>query len=240
MTLIDHLLELRNRLLAAMIALVVGVVIGILITEPVFLYLMLPGKNVGVDQLLATGPTDSIIAYLRVSLLIGATLSIPVVTYQLLMFIIPGLTKGEKRIVLASIPAVTLLFLVGVGFAWFVMVPPALDLLANFQSDIFEAMWTADRYLGFITALLFWMGVAFQTPLVFFVLALLGIVTAKTLASQWRVAIVGIAVAAAIITPTPDPINMMLVMGPLLGLYLFSIVLVFLGSRRFRRAVQTT
>lgn len=240
MSIIDHLLELRNRLLKAVMALGVGVVLGIFVTEPVFRYLLEPGKRVGVDRLLVTAPTDSILSYLRVSLLIGATISIPIVTYQLLMFIVPGLTRQEKRIVISSIPAVTLLFLVGVGFAWFVMVPPALDILANFQTDIFNAMWTADRYLGFITALLFWMGVSFQTPLIFFVLSLLGIVTARTLVKQWRIAIIGIAVAAAIITPTPDPVNMLLVMAPLLVLYGFSILLTALGSRRFNRVVTPT
>jgi sec-independent protein translocase protein TatC len=238
MSLMDHLLELRTRLLRAVIALGVGVTLGIFVTEPVFRYLMEPGKRAGVEQLLATAPTDSILSYLRVSLLIGAIISIPIVTYQLLMFIVPGLTRTEKRIVISSIPAVTILFGVGVAFAWFVMIPPALNLLANFQSDIFEAMWTADRYLGFITALLFWMGVAFQTPLIFFVLSLLGVLTARVLIRQWRVAIVAIAAAAAIITPTPDPVNMLLVMAPLLVLYLFSILLTALGSRRFNRAVQ--
>jgi sec-independent protein translocase protein TatC len=238
MSLLDHLLELRNRLLKAVIALGVGVTLGIFVTEPVFNYLLAPGKLVGVEKLYATAPTDSILSYLRVSLLIGAMISIPIVTYQILMFIVPGLTRQEKRIVISAIPAVTLLFLVGVGFAWFVMVPPALDILANFQSEIFEPIWTADRYLGFVTALLFWMGVSFQTPLVFFILALLGVLTPGALARQWRVAIVAIAAAAAIITPTPDPVNMLLVMAPLLALYIFSILLVFIGSRRFRRALQ--
>src|SRR5690606_3533943 len=122
-------------------------------------------------------------------------------------------------VVLMALPAITLLFAVGALFSWFVLIPPALDFLANFQSDVFIVEWTADGYLGFVTSLVFWMGVAFETPLVFFVLALLGFVTPRALIKNWRIAIVGAAVAAAIITPTVDPVNMFLVVAPLLALY---------------------
>jgi sec-independent protein translocase protein TatC len=233
MTLMDHLVELRDRLLKAMIALAVGTLLGFLVTEQVFVFLLEPARRIGIDALTTLAPTDSIVNYLRVSLLIGAILSVPMVTYQILMFIVPGLTKREKRVMLSSLPGVTGLFMVGVAFAWLILIPPALDFLAGFQPQIFKANWTADQYLGFVTALLFWMGVAFQTPLIFFVLSLLGFVGPRTLIKQWRIAIVGSAIAAAIITPTVDPVNLFLVMGPLLALYLFSIILVFFGSRRF-------
>jgi sec-independent protein translocase protein TatC len=147
------------------------------------------------------------------------------------MFIIPGLTRKEKRILLSAIPAITLLFVIGVLFAWFILVPPALSFLSTFQEPLIKTEWVADEYLGFVTALLFWMGVAFETPLVFFVLALMGIVGAGALLKNWRVAIVGAAIAAAFITPTVDPVNMMLVMGPLMALYALSILLVVIGRR---------
>lgn len=237
MSLWEHLNELRQRLVKAFLALVVGIVLALLVTEVVFNYLMVPYRNiVGADRLGALGPTDALISYLRVSLLVGAIIAIPVITYQILMFILPGLTNKERRIVLLSLPVITLLFLIGVGFAWFVLIPPALDFLANFQSDLFEVEWTGDAYIGFVTALLFWMGVAFQTPLIFFVLSIMGLVEPGPLARQWRVAIVGSAVAAALITPTIDPVNMFLVMGPLMVLYVISIILVYFGSRRFSRA----
>jgi sec-independent protein translocase protein TatC len=133
--------------------------------------------------------------------------------------------------VLMSLPAVTLLFLVGTAFSWFILMPPALGFLEGFQQNLFRSEWTADLYLSFVTSLIFWMGVAFETPLVFFVLGLLGLVSAMPLIRNWRVAIVGAAVAAAFITPTVDPVNMALVMGPLLALYLMSIGLVFIARR---------
>ncbi|MDX2140186.1 MAG: twin-arginine translocase subunit TatC [Chloroflexota bacterium] len=227
MTLWDHLDELRKRITWAAISLLIGTIIGVAVAAPVLLELQKPyGREFQV-----IGPTDSVVAYFRVSLLVGGILAIPMITYQVLVFILPGLTRKEKRYVLTALPAITLLFLVGAAFAWYILVPPAMGFLENFQATIFEPDWTAEAYLGFVTALIFWMGVAFQTPLIFFITALLGFVTAGGLLKQWRIAIVSSAIAAALITPTIDPVNMALVMGPLLVLYLFSIILVAIGRR---------
>jgi sec-independent protein translocase protein TatC len=223
----DHLDELRSRLVKAALSLVVGTAIGVAVASPVLQFLVAPYG----ERLQVLGPTEGVVAYFRVSLLIGGILAIPMITYQLLMFILPGLTDKEKRILLMSIPPITILFLVGVAFAWYVLVPPALGFLEGFEPTLFKPEWTADLYLGFVTSLLFWMGVAFETPLVFFVLSLLGFVGASVLLKNWRIAIVGAAIAAALITPTIDPVNMFLVMGPLLALYGLSIVLVYIGSR---------
>jgi sec-independent protein translocase protein TatC len=230
MSFLEHLNELRIRFTRAAIALAIGTVIGFPLSRPLLIYLQGPYG----DRFQALDPTSNVISYFRVSLLIGAIIAIPVITYQLLMFIMPGLTNKEKRRLLTALPAITLLFLIGAAFSWFVLIPPALDFLQNFQGDIFRAEWTADGYLGFVTALVFWMGVAFETPLIFFVLALLGLVSARVLIKNWRIAVVGSAVAAALITPTIDPVNMFLVMGPLLTLYAISILLVVIG-RRFSR-----
>lgn len=227
MGLLDHLYELRDRLAKAFIALVAGTLAGLLIGEPVLKYLQSPYGR----EFTVLGPTGGVVAYFRVSLMIGAILSIPVVTYQILMFVIPGLTAKEKRIVLYSLPAIVGLFLVGIMFSWFVLIPPALDFLETFASDIFRAEWTADQYLGFVTSLIFWMGVAFEIPLIFFVLGLIGLVSPANLLNSWRFAVVGASIAAALITPTVDPVNMMLVMAPLLALYGASIVLVGIGNR---------
>lgn len=230
MGLFEHLDELRRRLFVAALALVLGTAVGVWAATPVLEFLQQPyGKEFTV-----LGPTGGVVAYFRVALMVGAMLAIPVITYEILMFILPGLTGKEKRIVMMSLPAVTGLFIIGVAFAWFGLIPPALGFLAGFQPTLFKPEWTADLYLGFVTSLVFWMGVAFQTPLVFFVVALLGMVDARTLVKNWRIAVVGAAIAAALITPTVDPVNMMLVMGPLLGLYVLSILLVVIGKRMSR------
>jgi sec-independent protein translocase protein TatC len=235
MSLLDHLNELRQRLTKAALALVVGTIIGAIIAGEVFEYLLTPYCVIQavIDcRLQVLGPTEGIIAYFRVALMLGAIIAIPVLTYQILMFVVPGLTRKERRFVLMALPAITLLFLTGVAFAWFGLMPPALGFLQGFMPTLFKPEWTADLYLSFITALIFWMGVAFEMPLVLFVLALLGFVRAGTLARNWRIAVVLSSIAAAFITPTVDPVNMMLVMIPLLGLYLISIGLVWLGTRQ--------
>lgn len=234
MSLWDHLDELRSRLFKAVLALVLGTLAGVAVATPVLEFLIEPYGR----ALVVLDPTGGVVQYFRVALLVGGILSIPMITYQLLAFILPGLTRREKRILVLSIPPVTLLFLVGVVFAWYILIPPALDFLVNFQTDIFRAEWTSDRYLGFVTSLLFWMGVAFETPLVFFVLSILGFVTPRPLIQNWRIAIVGAAIAAAVITPTVDPVNMGLVIVPLLALYLLSILLVWIGMRFNRPAAD--
>jgi sec-independent protein translocase protein TatC len=228
MSLLEHLEELRSRLFKIALALVLGTIVGTFFASPLLEFLKRP---YGSQPFTALGPTDSVVSYFRVSLMLGAIIAIPVITYQILRFILPGLTRKETRLVLLSLPAITLLFLVGVVFTWLLLIPPAINFFAGFQPDLFENFWTADRYLGFVTALIFWMGVAFETPLIVFVVSLLGMVTAGALARNWRVAIVGSSVAAALITPTIDPVNMTLVMGPLLALYLLSILMATIGAR---------
>jgi sec-independent protein translocase protein TatC len=254
MGLFEHLNELRIRLFRAAIALVIGTIIGLALAGPGLEYLRMPYcQIVAVNDAVAAGetnvdpntieinldrcrfqtlgPTGGVVAYFRVALTIGGIISVPLITYQLLMFIFPGLTRREKRILLMSLPAVMLLFLIGTAFSWFILMPPALGFLEGFQQNLFRSEWTADLYLSFVTSLIFWMGVAFETPLIFFVLGLLGLVGAMPLIRNWRVAIVGASVASALITPTIDPVNMALVMGPLLTLYLLSIGLVYIARR---------
>lgn len=227
MGLFEHLDELRRRLFISAFALIIGTIAGVAVATPVLEFLQKPYG----DAFLVTDPTGGVVQYFRVAIMVGASLSIPVITYEVLMFILPGLTRQEKKLLVISLPPITLLFIVGVAFAWFILIPPALNFLVGFQPTIFHAQWTADHYLGFVTSLLFWMGVAFETPLVFFVLSIFGVVTSRQLLHQWRIAVVGAAIAAAVITPTVDPVNMMLVMGPLMALYVLSIVLVSFGSR---------
>ncbi|HZY41332.1 MAG TPA: twin-arginine translocase subunit TatC, partial [Anaerolineae bacterium] len=136
-----------------------------------------------------------------------------------------GLENKEKRYVRFVVPGATVLFLIGVGFAWSIMLPAAIGFLSTFQSEVFKSDWRADAYIPFVTSLMFWIGVSFEMPLIVFFLAKLKLVTAGLLLKGWRFAVVGIAVIAAVITPTVDPFNMMLVMAPLILLYFFSILL---------------
>ncbi len=231
LTLLDHLNELRSRLIRSMIALAVGVLLAAVFTGELLSYLIRPYGT----ELQVLGPTESVVMYFRVALLAGAIFAIPYITYQLFMFIAPGLKRREKRWILLALPATTGLFLTGVAFAWFIMVPAALGFLQDFESDVFKAEWTAERYIAFLTSLLFWIGVAFELPVVVFVLARLGILGPGPLIRNWRLAVVLITVVAALITPTVDPFNMILVIAPLLVLYVLSIGLAIIAYPRTAR-----
>jgi sec-independent protein translocase protein TatC len=145
----------------------------------------------------------------------------------------PGLQPRERKWIWLVIPTATLFFAAGVAFAYFVMLPTALPFLLSFMG--IETSPRPGNYFGFVLNLMFWVGVSFEMPLVVFVLARLGIVNVKGLLKQWRFAVIGSAILSALITPTPDPVNMGLMMIPLLGLYLLSVLFaVFAGRQRTR------
>lgn len=225
MSLLEHLEELRDRLVVS--AIVVGVTSAIAaIFTPWILELLISPYG---QRLQIISPTEGIAVYFRVALTGGLILSMPVLVYQFLMFILPGLEENEKRYVFWGVPAATVLFLVGVAFAWFILVPTAIGFLSTFLPDIFATEWRSREYIPFVTSLVFWIGLSFETPLIIFIMSKLKIVTPQFLIKQWRFAVVIIAIAAAMITPTPDPFNMALVMLPLFGLYGFSILLSYLA-----------
>jgi sec-independent protein translocase protein TatC len=226
--LLEHLRELRTRLLRSVLVLIAAVLLSVVFTSLLLKYLIQPyGK-----ELQVLGPTESVMMYFRVALLAGAVLASPYITFQLFMFIAPGLHRREKRVIYLALPATTGLFLTGVAFAWFIMTPAAFKFLRDFESGVFRAEWTAELYIRFLTSLLFWIGVAFEMPVVIFVLARLGVLGPQALIRNWRLAVVLSTVAAALITPTVDPFNMLLVLGPLLVLYAISIGLAAIAYPR--------
>jgi sec-independent protein translocase protein TatC len=230
MSFLEHVEELRMRLLRVLLGIAVGMGVALLFTNPVLNYL----KDAYGDRLLIIDPTESIVVFFRVCLLLGAVLASPYITYQLFMFILPGLTRQEKRWVFLALPATTALFLFGIIFTWTFLVPAYVNFLQGFQSDVFKVNWTADNYIGFITAVLFWHGAAFETPLIFFVLGRFGVVTAASMLGYWRHAVVAASVIAAFITPTVDPLTMLVITVILVALYGLSVVLVGLTTG-FRR-----
>lgn len=221
MTLWMHLDELRKRLMHSLIAIVVGVVICIIFAE--FLLEVLARPIGGFDNLLSLQVTENFSAYFRVTLLGGFILALPFILVQLYLFIAPGLTKTEQRWVLIAVPLASGLFLAGTAFAYFVMLPAALPFLTEFPGPTVLPKW--NDYINFVTGLIFWIGLSFETPLIMYMLAKLGVVNARGLLKGWRIAIIMIAVIAAVATPTPDPINMAILMLPLLLLYFLGILL---------------
>jgi sec-independent protein translocase protein TatC len=233
-SILEHLNELRIRLTWAAVGLVLATVVSFSFTRPLLAFLIEPYG----EQLQTLSPTEGIETYFKVALVSGAILSMPWILFQFWRFISPGLHKSEKRYVYIFIPSATFLFLLGVFFAWFVLLPAAILFLSDFLPTIFNAEWTGQEYISFATTFLFWIGVSFEMPLIIYFLARFGIVSWRTLREQWRFAIVGIAILAAAVTPSIDPVTMLLTMVPLVLLYGLSIILARFGQRQFERRMR--
>lgn len=222
MPLMEHLKELRKRLIRAFIALFFTTAISFVFARQVFVILLEPLGDVAVQAL---KPTESISNYMKVALLCGIILAMPFIVYQIARFLAPGLTKKERRYLYVLVPGATLCFLTGVAFAYFIMLPAALPFLGSFMADLIEQNWAIGEYLSFVTSLLFWIGVAFELPLFVYFLAKVGVIDAQTLSKNRKYAVIAIAFLSAVITPTVDPLNMALVMGPLIVLYEVGVIL---------------
>jgi sec-independent protein translocase protein TatC len=232
-TILEHINDLRIYLTRALIGLVVATILSFSVAQQVLEFLIEPYG----ELLDVISPTEGIETYFKVALVCGVVLSMPWILFQVWRFISPGLKKSEKKYVYIFVPSAFLLFLTGVSFAWFVLLPAAINFLSTFMSDIFESRWISREYISFATTFLIWLGVSFEMPLIVYFLARFGIVGPTTLREQWRFAIVGIAVLAAVITPSIDPLTMLLTMVPLLILYGVSILLASLGQRQFSKTV---
>nr|MBN1229858.1 twin-arginine translocase subunit TatC [Anaerolineae bacterium] len=177
----------------------------------------------GAERLIAIGVTEPFGVFFRVSIMLGIILASPYVTAQLWVFVAAGLKYKERRAFYLFVPFAVLLFLLGALFAYLAMLPAAVPFLVGFMG--FDATPTLENYVKFVTNVILWVGISFEMPLVIFLLAKTGIVNARMLAKNWRIAIILIAILAAVVTPTPDPVNMGIVAAPLAALYLLSIVL---------------
>lgn len=229
MTLLEHMIELKDHLVRIAIALVVCSAGTFVLAKRILEWLLLPmGKYEGQYAVIATKPTTTISIFMKLSLFSGAIVAMPFIVYQVLHYILPGLTGREKRALFWIVPGATVFFVGGAAFAYFVMIPAAIPFLLGFWSELIEQNWMIDEYIPFVTGLIFWVGVSFETPLIMAFLSRLGVVTSKQMLAVWKFAVVAIAIAAAFITPTPDPFNMGLVMAPLISLYFFGIVLAWL------------
>ncbi len=224
----EHLNILRRHLFRALLFWLLATLGALAFTPRLIDFLSRPIG--GIQQLQAIEVTEPIGVFFRVALLAGFAVALPYIYFELYLFAASGLRPRGRLLGLLALPLVLLFFLGGMAFAYYVMLPTALPFLLNFMG--IPTLPRPSSYIRFVTGLMFWIGVAFEFPLAIYLLAGIGWVEAKTLAEHWRIAVVFIAVLAAAITPTVDPINMLLVMGPMLVLYGLSILLARIAQKR--------
>jgi len=216
MSIFDHLEELRWRIFYSLIAVGVGIIGCFIFVRPIVEILQVPAQGVKFLQL---APGEYFFVSMKVAGYSGLLVASPFIVYQILLFILPGLTRGERRLLVPVIVGSTLLFGVGLVFAYYALVPAALKFFISYGEDVVEQMWSIDKYFRFVLLLLFSTALAFQIPIIQVLLGLLGIVSSKAMLSGWRYIVLGAVVLGAVLTPSTDPLTQSLLAGAVLGLY---------------------
>ncbi len=232
----DHIESLRMHLFRMLIGLAVGVGISFYFAIPLMEYMA--GPVGGLPKLQAIQVTEEIGVFMRVAVTSGIAIMLPYIAFEVWLFAAPGLTSKEKKNTLFGIPLATILFLSGMAFTFYVLLPSALPFLGGFTA--ISQNWTAGEYFGFVTGLMIWIGIFFEFPLIIYLLTSIGLVQPAILQKQWRLAIVIIAIIAAAVTPTVDPVNMTLVMLPMSLLYFISIGMSYIAYAGRRKNMQAT
>jgi len=227
MSFFEHLVDLRKRLINSAIAIAIGAMIGVSVAQKVIGFIVRPMQEAlrrqhMDDKLIYTSPAGMINIIITFGLYLGIVLAAPFVLYQVWLFIAPGLYKHERKAITSFLVSSVFLFLAGLAFGYFVMLPYVLEFLTSFQGP-FRPLISINEYFDFIFIVLLGLGVIFELPVLIFFLALFGIVTPRFLWKNLRYAILIIAIVAAIITPTPDATTMLIFMAPMVGLYFLGI-----------------
>jgi sec-independent protein translocase protein TatC len=227
LTILEHLQELRYRVMVCAGALLVGVAVSAWpLTGWAIDFLKEPAEaKVDNFEVVFIEPLEGWTTYFRVTLLLGIAVAMPVIIYQMLAFVGPGLTKDERRWVIPIVLGASVMFIAGFAFAYYIELPPALGFLLNPPENIGEPTIRVSKYYDFVTRLMLVTGLVFELPLIVMAFAKLGVVTSRKLLGWWRQSIILAFVAAAVVTPSIDPITQSLVAGPIVVLYFLGIVL---------------
>jgi sec-independent protein translocase protein TatC len=222
LSLIEHLEELRRRLYVMAIGVAVMTAIAFTFAETLIRILLLPS---GLRSCVTLAPTEGFATFMRVSLFAGIAMAMPIIVWQLFAYIDPALLPNERRFVLRLGPFVVLLFMTGMAFCYFLLLPQALGFLVNFGGTVFDPQLRCAEYIEFVTVFILAMGIVFEVPAIMFALVRVGVVSRRRLAAMRRYVFLGVFVAAALLTPTPDPFNQTLVAIPLYVLYELGLLL---------------
>jgi sec-independent protein translocase protein TatC len=242
MTFFEHLSELRKRIIYSLYAIGIGAFIGVYVSKYVIKFIIRPIVKALTDahldpQLVYTHPAGYLNTYITLGVYIGIVLASPFVLYQIWLFVAPALYKHERSAVTGFVFSTVFLFLAGIAFGYFITLPYILRFLVSFQGPIssIKPMITVNEYFDLVLLILLGLGLVFEMPILIFFLSLFGIVTPTFLWKNFRYAILIISVVAAIVTPTPDAMTMLIFMAPMVGLYFVGIAVSAVVTRRRER-----
>jgi sec-independent protein translocase protein TatC len=235
MGLFDHIKEMRQRLFRAVIAMIITTIIASVFTDTLVAYLVSPLKG---GSVIVLSPTEAPIIYFKIALAAGFGLALPYILYQIYGFIAPGLYPNEKTIIIWSVPAVMVFFIAGAVFTLEILIPISMPVLMGFLGEVVQPTYSLQNYLGFVTTLTLWMGLLFQTPLAIYIISRFGLVTTEQLSKARRIVWFVAAIFAAVVTPTTDPVTLLLVTGPFITLYELGILLSRLAKTQRKKAEE--
>jgi sec-independent protein translocase protein TatC len=222
MSLIEHLIELKNRFVIVGIVVTLATVVAFVFYQQWMQIALWPLRG---HELQAITPTEKVMAYFKVSFVVAIAVSMPIIVYQMWRYIAPGLTRSERRWILAFVPGASVSFIAGVAFAYFALMPAALTFLLGFGDDEIKVVPTVASYIDFVTRLLLAVGGIFQMPLIMFILTKAGVIDPSRFGSWRRYVVVIAFIVGAIVTPTPDPFNQLLIAVPVMLLFEFGALL---------------
>ncbi len=233
MPLMDHLEELRQRVLRSLVAIVLAALISLVFVRPLVRVLEAPAGSI---HFLQIAPGEFLFVSIKVAGYAGLAAALPYILYQGLAFVLPGLTEKEKRLIAPAVAGSAILFFLGIFFAWWALIPAALKFLVSYGADIVEPLWSIERYLDFVLLLMLATGLVFQTPVLQLLLGAFGLLKWKQMISAWRWVVMTSALASAVLTPSTDPITMLLLAGAIISLFLIGIGLVAL-TEQFKEGI---
>jgi sec-independent protein translocase protein TatC len=227
LTLVEHLDELRSRLITTLVVLAIAVAVCFWQSGAILRFLSdpLPHHNGHPYKFLATSPLDPFLTSVSIGIYCSLLITLPVATYQLYAYVIPAFAEEYHRHIRPLVAMIPALFGLGVVFCWYLVIPPALSFLINYNSENFTVQLRAPDYIQFVVVTLAALGIVFELPVVMLILGRIGIVTSARMRRHWRISIVVLAVVAMLL-PGVDPISFIVEFVPLLALYAFSYVLV--------------
>ncbi len=236
MPLLDHFEELRQRIIKSLIAIVFCALSSLILIKPLVRILESPASSIRFLQL---APGEFLFVSIKVAGYAGLVIATPYIVFEILSFVLPGLTKNEKRLIAPAVAGSAFLFIGGLFFAWKTLLPAALNFLIGYGADVVEPLWSIEKYLDFVLLLMFGTGLSFQIPILQMLLGLLGLITWQKMLSGWRWVVIASAVAGAVITPSTDPITMLLLASSISFLFLVGVLLVAITDQ-FKEQIPPT